>query len=99
MSDVCVCGHSKSYHENWPRDCGSCPCAYRPVLDWPDSEGWWWMHTTEAGSQLALAAFVVKRQAICIAIVGVPQLDYTEQSDAAGPARFTKLLEPNPFPA
>lgn len=56
MSDVCVCWHDGSNHGmSGTGDCMDrhcyCPC-FRPCLDWPDAEGWWWSEALEAPCEL-----------------------------------------------
>lgn len=89
--ETCVCGKSKSYHENWPRDCGPCPCVYRPVLDWPDSEGNWWCDKFTVPAKVSYVRGVL--------LVGGWQswYDRREFESLIGPAAFVKLAEACPF--
>lgn len=107
---VCVCGHPKAEHSDChtsylgrplcrhrhDNDCACAQTGFRPALPWPDAEGEWWLASTHT-SELV---FAVKRRAKPFDILvwkrrgGGPYWEGSFEN-----ARFTKLLEPNPFPA
>jgi hypothetical protein len=111
MSDiVCVCGcteqqhHVLHEHSHYPESrtvdqweaCEAHGCmSCRPVLPWPDADGLWWCDGKGCGDIVQVAAIdtgvMVRRFA---------DARWTYRGDFErwyGPARFTKLLEPNPF--
>jgi hypothetical protein len=96
--ELCVCGHPEESHQYDGRnefgceECGHAKCdEFRASLPWPTSEGVWWCDVaglveakrTPSG-QLWLDAY------------GDEGFDGEFQQEY-GPARFTKLLEPNPY--
>lgn len=88
---LCVCGHNKGWHDKWPeRECGICPCEYRPVLDWPDADGHWWCDKRDE----VLQAAVIDTGVMVGAFNGWVYRNEFEEHH--GPAQFTKC-EPNPF--
>lgn len=109
MTTECVCGHPRSEHtgmsgpqrycKHYYGDCGvsmCCQCQdFRAVLPWPDAEGFWWMLTPHREATIA--------EFTCDGELWLIGGDYTFSSseqlarNSSGPARFTKLLEPNPF--
>lgn len=122
---VCICGHPKSEHKR-ESGCvfgwgitdarGECNCQqFRPVLDWPDAEGWWWCHS-EVLQTICYANAIDEPEAVrdlaphakigdvVILVAGIHGLtDERETKEqfnrelGYGPAKFTKLLETNPF--
>lgn len=77
-----------------------CECeVYRPVPPWPDAEGLWhWEH--ELGKELILASEFgteVGGYEMCLLRHGFEKRETKETAKRFGPARFTRLLEPNPF--
>lgn len=112
MPELCVCGHEKVCHTEPESKCdcdyslGLCECRdYRPVLDWPDSEGWWWCSwfTTDHKAEIELVEAWKCRYDSGMCFYSdfyeetVSQEDYGRKDTSDGPARFTKLVETNPF--
>lgn len=102
MPELCVCGHEKVCHTEPESKCdcdyslGLCECRdYRPVLDWPDSEGNYWVPDLD----WPLVAYVVSTRGLVLRRSG--QLWSCDEREiyerTYGPARFTKLVETNPF--
>jgi len=110
MSEAkCVCGCTKDEHsalqeksyypesrcvETWDA-CDKHNCEnYRPVLPWPESEGWWWC------SNGRLYEFV-RHQGKFMAWWDDGDLTdadlYSLHYPGEQAPRFTRLLEPNPF--
>ncbi len=103
MSDdaKCVCGCTWEQHQQReyysPGDyndivqCDAHGCTkHRLALDWPDSEGWWWSDIfglVEAKKMLSYEGYRLD---------GYGE-DGLREFTTKGRARFTKLLEPNPF--
>ena len=100
MNKVCVCGDEKGDHRfsddethvesTWD---GSCH-RFRPVLDWPDSEGLWWCSVGEMVNAIHL------RHDGCDGFIVSSFLEDNDResfTELHGPASFTKLLESNPF--
>ena len=77
----------------------------REIVDWPTEEGWWWMQSScsHESDSLVYAQQFGCGLAIQIGDVGgfLPEESFEQREHwcANGPARFTKLLEPNPFTA
>ena len=104
----CVCGHDHIYVSEvmGPRLISRCPekcgChAFRPVLDWPDSEGYWWFAAYDP--QLGIVDCVPFSQhgeivsQWCVVYDG--ETYHREDFEAQHcEAKFTRVLEPNPFP-
>lgn len=100
---VCVCGHKKSEHKLVVRKRdgkelyrrGEDFHRYKEVLDWPDSEGSYWV--PDLG--WALSAFEHSGKGMVVKRSGfLWSRDEREKYEASyGPARFVKLQEPNPF--
>lgn len=103
---ICVCGHPEINH---PRDAdcnGACflcdtPSSdicevFRPILDWPDSEGWWWMLADARSSAIVVKVAISRGEHVMF--WGHVELTEQQWACANPPARFTKLLEQNPFP-
>lgn len=107
MSDeICVCGDLVSEHQPLISggvrvtldDDGGLKCGkLRPQLDWPNAEGWWWSAGENFKPRLLFAwpnyvgEFVVSTR---------PDIFTREEFEKfIGTVRFTRLLEPNPFPS
>lgn len=103
---LCVCGHENGEHRmretgtvefetHRPHLAHRCHCGcgdYRGCLPWPDSEGWWWCDDI-AGPIMATKD--VHGQSVFIDNEWLRPRDFERWNN--GPARFTKLLENNPF--
>lgn len=106
---VCVCGCTKEQHEfeheesHYPESrtvdywqaCEAHNCGrFRASLPWPDDDGWWWCSRPYIGDALVFAHVFAN---------GIVVSSYGEVNDEHrwekhhGPARFTKLLETNPY--
>lgn len=105
----CVCGCTEDEHDrfhelvrpesrsvtSWSA-CEVHNCVeFRPVLPWPDSEGWWWEDSPYIGDAMCFA---------CKLSDGSYNVTYYGEVYGAaywlehyGPTRFVKLREPNPF--
>jgi hypothetical protein len=108
---ACVCGHSESAHNcTWLAWCAHgdaearCMCRqFRPVLPWPDGEGWWGLHRPFIESRWQPVYAVVCEGEITVAMLGWPGLIRRSENfpllrglaDTA--TEFTRLLEENPF--
>ena len=115
MSDaICVCGHGVSGHTRMhgkDRGCAAlidipggqveCQCCRcRECLPWPDAPGAWWCSDEDAA--------IVKAEVFSVRGSGDKEFclwhdghmwhreEFVEEYESA---RFTKLLEPNPFGA
>lgn len=103
-AELCVCGKKKSEHGftqdvtktecTWEGDCEE----YRPVLDWPDAEGWWWCAGDDFAARLVLAGQDFHNQRY-VSMHGGAHTKTQFEAYFGVTARFTRLLEPNPFPS
>lgn len=98
---ICVCGHTSKEHGALSRQCygaDGCFCpAFRPCLPWPDSEGEWRIET-KAKIVGTLCYARPHRESFEILFFGRLYVwNRDEFEEHHGPARFTKLLEKNPF--
>lgn len=77
--------------------------AFCPSVPWPTSQGWWWMKSSCPLESDWLVYAMQSNRAFEILIAGTdaffPQQDFEQRHRwcADGPARFTKLLERNPY--
>lgn len=110
---LCVCGcnedehhaiHEESHYpesrtvETW-QACEKHGCSnFRPVLDWPDAEGWWWCAGDDFAARLVLAGQDFHNQRY-VSMHGGAHTKTQFEAYFGVTARFTRLLEPNPFPS
>ena len=96
---TCICGHDHTWDLDgqMSESCveEECECeVFRPVLPWPESEGWWWC------SNGRLYEFV-RHQGKFMAWWDDGDLTDSDLYSLHYPGeqapRFTRLLEPNPF--
>ena len=109
---VCVCGHPESSHgveretgtvefeTHRPHTAFMCECGcdeFRPVLPWPDAEGWWYMQSEEFES-MSYARLMDGELVAAVALYETyrDECGREEFTKKHGPAKFTKC-EPNPF--
>jgi hypothetical protein len=110
-TEICVCGHSIGDHttvtrardgkflfhgmcRHWDK-CRCGRCKYTPP--WPNSVGDWWCDKPKC--KVECVPFAIRGNTIeefCVAFNGVVYHD-DDWRDSYGPARFTKVLEQNPF--
>ena len=87
----CVCGHPRNEHLD--EGCLLCKCNhYRPALDWPDAEVWWWSKQTGRLVDYSPSNNQVRRDEECYTFAE------DEWSALFGPDEFIRC-EPNPFEA
>lgn len=109
MSEAkCICGHDHL----WPDavlgqqqfdDCceEECECdTFRPVLPWPDAEGYWAMRRGFCSEDWQPVFAFLSEGRFVIAKIGSEQLIEQGSEDAECAdwlSQFTRLLEANPF--
>lgn len=101
---VCVCGHAKAEHDPQDRGVGClgehchCRCTqFQESLPWPNEEGNWWCSLPMLSDRTIHAA--EHEGEFMIGYEGT--FDWCPRKDfetLLGPARFTRVLEQNPFP-
>jgi hypothetical protein len=96
-NQLCVCGHLYDDHLEGSNVCehDNCPCIERRLcLPWPDSTGNWWCDKFDIPLKVSsdVHGFIVGEHDTWFR-----QKEF--ESLLCGPARFTKLLEQNPFAA
>jgi hypothetical protein len=103
---LCICGHLYELHHaesyetvtgaiRWISPCDDCDCCkFRDSLRWPDSKGNWWCDKFDIPLKVSrdVHGFIVGEHDTWFR-----QKEF--ESLLCGPARFTKLLEQNPFAA
>lgn len=106
MSEICVCGHdhvtkcSGPPYEQVIGYCNAKDCRchqFRAVLPWPNEFGWW--HAGIYGSPIGLVYCDPNRNEVFSMLPWSGSHWFTQdrfQKFNLGPARFVKLIEPNP---
>lgn len=106
----CACGHPKESHGEYTFNgayrcrCFDCPVSesgeeyhsFRPELPWPDSEGLWWCSNPHEPEAIVVYAKLRRGEFTIFPLYD--EYAYSESSKQQyQTARFTKLLEKNPF--